>query len=340
LAYELSHGLYAEPSKMPWQQFCQLYLHEKFGADTTVEDERARTIEKAEGVFDKFASVANVQTIGDVTERRLSAYAAQLRGDGYSPFTIKGHLAVLRAALRWAKSQKIITQAPDFKDIMPKLPKGKLQAKVRKAGQIGTEAFERLLMKRPNDEWRLLTALAWHCGLRRNGARAVRGDDMDLKAGEIHIHRNKARDESQTVVIPPELEAMLRERWPDGLPKGALITVEDVPSADFEVSRRFKHIARRADVGGSGTDGFCTLHDLKRSYGTPWAPRVPAQVLKSLMRHSSLETTLSFYADVKDAGKAAVRGKPASQNDAPNTALNTSNSHVSSDLSAECENPL
>jgi hypothetical protein len=36
------------------------------------------------------------------------------------------------------------------------------------------------------------------------------------------------------------------------------------------------------------------------------------------MRHANISTTMTFYADVKDAAKAAIRGKHA-----PNEVLNT-----------------
>jgi integrase len=146
----------------------------------------------------------------------------------------------------------------------------------------------------------------------------VKGEDVDLEVGGIRIHRNKARDESQTVIIPDKLEQMLREQWPDGLPAGPI--VNDVPTIETEVSRVFKQIARSAAVLGNGKDGGCTLHDLRRNYGSRWAGKVPSQVLQSLLRHANISTTLSFYADVKQAAKAAVRGAAEA---APNTAPNT-----------------
>lgn len=62
---------------------------------------------------------------------------------------------------------------------------------------------------------------------------------------------------------------------------------------------------------------FASAHDLRRSFGERWAPRVMPQVLKELMRHESIETTLKYYvgrnaqttADVLWAAHAVATGE-------------------------------
>lgn len=39
---------------------------------------------------------------------------------------------------------------------------------------------------------------------------------------------------------------------------------------------------------------FAGAHDLRRAFGTRWSKRVMPAVLKQLMRHRSIETTMSF----------------------------------------------
>ena len=46
---------------------------------------------------------------------------------------------------------------------------------------------------------------------------------------------------------------------------------------------------------GKATVKFASAHDLRRSFGERWASRLMPQVLKELMRHESIETTLNFY---------------------------------------------
>jgi integrase len=40
---------------------------------------------------------------------------------------------------------------------------------------------------------------------------------------------------------------------------------------------------------------FATAHDLRRTFGTRWAPRVKPATLQLLMRHKSIETTMKYY---------------------------------------------
>ncbi len=43
---------------------------------------------------------------------------------------------------------------------------------------------------------------------------------------------------------------------------------------------------------------FASAHDLRRAFGTRWARLVKPAVLMVLMRHESIETTLSYYVDL------------------------------------------
>ena len=40
---------------------------------------------------------------------------------------------------------------------------------------------------------------------------------------------------------------------------------------------------------------FAGAHDLRRAFGTRWSKRVMPAVLKQLMHHASIETTMSYY---------------------------------------------
>ena len=45
----------------------------------------------------------------------------------------------------------------------------------------------------------------------------------------------------------------------------------------------------------SGKVKFASAHDLRRSFGERWSIRVMPKVLKELMRHRSIETTMRYY---------------------------------------------
>jgi integrase len=69
------------------------------------------------------------------------------------------------------------------------------------------------------------------------------------------------------------------------------------------VSKLFRRIAQAAGVRS-------TLHDLRRTFGTRYADKVPSQVLQRLMRHSSISTTMRFYADLDGVLDQAIHAAP------------------------------
>jgi len=40
---------------------------------------------------------------------------------------------------------------------------------------------------------------------------------------------------------------------------------------------------------------YASAHDLRRSFGTRWAKRVMPAILRTLMRHGSIQTTMAYY---------------------------------------------
>ena len=51
---------------------------------------------------------------------------------------------------------------------------------------------------------------------------------------------------------------------------------------------------------------FASAHDLRRSFGARWAPRVMPATLRELMRHDSIETTMRYYVGANAKSTAAA----------------------------------
>lgn len=47
-----------------------------------------------------------------------------------------------------------------------------------------------------------------------------------------------------------------------------------------------------------GKEKFASAHDLRRAFGTRWGKIVPPGILKELMRHANIETTMNFYVNI------------------------------------------
>lgn len=285
LEYELNHGIRREPTKMTWEQFTELYDEEKLAGN------RASTRKKAGYVFDSFDDHCRPKTLGDVTERMLSQYVTKLRAKGAKPATIQGHMAYIKAALRWAVDQKFLPEMP--KVVMPKVPKKSIIRTVTK------EEFERLLDKAFDDRWRAFLLTAWYTGMRRTEILDLHWNDggapwVDFGQRRIWIPAayNKA-DADQWMPLHPDLATALS---PLRQPRGRLFILGSHPS---NVSSKFRGIAKAAGVR-------VTLHDLRRSFGSRYAPHVSAPVLQRLMRHSDIKTTLAYYTNVEGVLDEAI----------------------------------
>lgn len=51
----------------------------------------------------------------------------------------------------------------------------------------------------------------------------------------------------------------------------------------------------KVNTSAAGKVKFASAHDLPRSFGTRWAPRVMPIMLQQLRRHESFDTTLRYY---------------------------------------------
>jgi integrase len=58
-----------------------------------------------------------------------------------------------------------------------------------------------------------------------------------------------------------------------------------------------------------------TAHDLRRTFGNRWALRLHPLVLRAMMRHKSMETTLRYYVDLRltQLGEALWGGQKGGQ---------------------------
>jgi integrase len=285
LEYEINKGIHREPSKTKWEDFIETYTAEKLSGN------RPGTRAKAAVVFRSFADHACPKNLGAIDARMLSQYATTLRTAGRSPATIHGHLAYLQAALNWAVEQKFIDEMPTVK--LPKLPKKSI---VR---TITTEEFERLVAAAPDERWRAFLWTAWLTGMRRTEMLDLHWQDdgrpwVDFGQSRIWIPAayNKA-DADQWMPMHPDLVKVLA---PHRQARGRLFPLAAHPSG---VTTMFAKLAKKAGVR-------VTLHDLRRSFGSRYASKVPAPVLQRLMRHANIQTTLAFYTNVENVLDEAI----------------------------------
>jgi integrase len=167
-------------------------------------------------------------------------------------------------------------------------------------------------------------AIAWAQPIRLTtgrSARAVVGDGEPISvctsgkylALRIRAEAEKAHTDRLLPIAPEFAEFLLA--MPEAERRGLVFGIYGVgesPLSTKRASRYISAIGKAANVViDKAADQYATAHDLRRSFGSRWAKRVMPAILKDLMRHSSIATTMSYYVnqtaeDVGDALRLAI----------------------------------
>ena len=348
LQAQLAAGSAAIPSKFTWAEFRQRYEAE------VVPGLARRTGEKIQTVFDRLEVEISPPRVRDLTESRLSHFAAQLRKSGLSESTLAGYLAHLKSALGWAVAQKILPVRPVF----PKIQRAKKHNhRPMKGRPITTEEFDRMLEVVPKvvgaeatSEWRHYLRGLWVSGLRLSESLELWWDRLDglypvfPKEGRpmLHVPGELEKGHADRLLpIAPEFAMFLAET-PENERTGPVFSLRSRRRGRRElikahrVSEIISKIGERAGVRVYADPKrpdrvkFASAHDLRRAFGERWAGRLMPAQLMELMRHESIETTLRFYvgrnaqrtAEAAWLAYEAAQGglQAAAPNKAPNTA--------------------
>jgi integrase len=192
-----------------------------------------------------------------------------------------------------------------------------------------------LLAVAPTVKWKVFYALAYTSGARVGELFSLTWNDIDFEKGRLLIS-----DREGTADVPPfhvkDHEARriplpahtidwltaLHAAGPEGTPyvlldkeryehirsKWHLLQKEGKPWRNRyminNVLRDFRSHYKRAGIKPVGK---LTIHTLRKSCGQNWADRLPMNVVKELLGHSKVDTTLEFYnqVDVQHEEKAA-----------------------------------
>jgi integrase len=348
LENKLAAGEAVIPSRLSWKDFRRRYEAE------VVPGLAGRTGQKIRSVLDRFEAEIGPQRLWDVDEKRLSAFVTKLReGKPAKPkpgaeappkeervgqlteSTIAGHLAHLKAALNWTKSQKLLPQVPSF----PRLRRAKMSkgAKVMRGRPITTEEFERMLEQaEPSvgaaaaSDWRFYLQGLWTSGLRLAESLELYWDRQDklhpVLTGRYPMLRIPAElekgNKERLLPMAPEF-ARLLETVPEDARTGPVFKLDRAfgkpghPTTD-RVSKVVSRIGARANVRVDAKK-TASAHDLRRAFGERWAARLMPAQLMELMRHESIDTTLSYYVGRNAERTAAIlwdEDQKANQDDA------------------------
>lgn len=247
-----------------------------------------------------------------------------------SEATIASYLRGLSAVFGWAVEMRYLRAVP----AMPKLRGRQRANRAKMKGRpITREEFERMLAAVPAVVgreaakcWRRLLAGLWWSGLRLDEALHLYWDFAPSDPRAIVIVSDgqhpmllipgqaQKSGKDQLYPIAPEFWRFLEKQWTDTDRQGRvfrLTSPKGNPVRNLQVvSAYISAIGKNAGVVVDAAKGkFASAHDLRRSFGLRWAsrPHVLPQLLKELMRHADITTTMSYYVgSLADTTAAAI----------------------------------
>jgi integrase len=314
---ELRAGPHCPPSKVTWAAFRERYEAEHLASLA----EKSREIAGlALNVLERHLDPDRLAKIDGSALSKLQAAMRKprtVKRDGeeitlppIKETSVATYLRAIKAALRWARRVGLLTKVPEID--MPRGAKGRKM----KGGALVGEQFERLLAAvpkiRPKDaaEWqRYLTGL-WLSGLRLGesvalswNADATFAVDLSGRRPRFRI-KGTAQKSGRDELLPmtPDFAEFLL-RTPEAQRRGRVFKLNqgggNLPLAAHHVGEIVTRIGEKSRVVVNPVDGkTASAHDLRRSFGTRWAKRVMPAVLQRLMRHASIQTTMTHYIDL------------------------------------------
>ena len=268
------------------------------------------------------------ETSEDITDEFLARFVAECRADELAAATIQCYLRHLRKFWAYLVQWGVISREP--RATAPRVSR-------RSGGRpLTLEEFERLLAatatvvgNRLETAWHHDLWLLWLSGLRLGEAYSLSWDDAT--APQIRgIHRSrpmlwipenwdKSRRESLTPLTPDCVDWLRCVADQTGYVANFMSRRGHRYNRVDSVGKVIAAIGQAAGVVAGRTDRgdprYASAHDLRRSFGTRWAPKVQAAVLQRLMRHKSIQTTMTYYVDV-DAQQIADQIWSAEKRDA------------------------
>ena len=309
---ELRHGLYKEPSKLTWSEFIERYDSEYMQTEM-----RKSSQERVHSTFSVIRDLMSPQRLQQITSQWVTQFRLKA-SDGRESDTVNLHLRNLKAALNWAKSQKMVAEVPEIKQ-----SKKTKSSKQMKGRPITAEEFDRIIDKVPDltsigkewaPAWQLFLKGLWWSGLRLSEAvnltwdEWVNGIRVSVSGGYVLLViacEDEKGGKERVYPVAPEFAEMLLA-IPEEQRTGFVFELPQTggkrASSVSSISRKISEVGQLANVkvnqtekSGETVTKFASSHDLRRAFGVRWSRRIFPAELMELMRHEDIGTTMKYY---------------------------------------------
>lgn len=319
----------AELADIPWVELIRRFNDEHLMSLAESTDLMFQTVINAIAGFELPGMTS------DIDASYISRFQAHLRSKRVAEATATSYLNHFKVILNWAKGLDLLAAVPKFPR-SKRARKGQ-RRKPMKGRPATQEEFELILEKATEavpveaaQRWQRLLKGLWWGGLRLEEALELSWDrldkmrvDLDSQAFPVLriIASSEKGGKDRTYPIAPEFVKLLQET-PVEQRSGLVFPLQikkkkssDPRRTEGQVgvtyaSARITEMGRLANVvtnvnASTGEKHYAGAHDFRRAFGTRWARRVKPLVLKEMMRHESLETTMDYYVDL-DADETAA----------------------------------
>ena len=268
------------------------------------------------------------EKLSRITVPFVRAFEDRLRADGRSATMTRYVVRSLGALLSDAAERGLIVRNPvrELRHKRKKRGSDKRGHALEVGTDIPTPDEIKRIVEAASGRWRPLLLTAIFTGLRASELRGLRWQDIDLKAGKLHVRQRadrfnrigppKTKAGARTVPLPPMLVNTLRQ-WKLACPKGELGLAFPNGSGNVEahpniIERGLKPVLLAAGVVTRGGDAkYSGLHSLRHFYAS-WCASVglSMKAVQVRMGHSNIAVTMDTYTklfpDSDDPAKLAA----------------------------------
>ena len=238
--------------------------------------------------------------VTDISAAEITKYLHVLARQGFSKKTVKNNKIVVSRIMHFATVECYIKNNPARDSELPR----NLKEKKRKAAS----EFDEASIKRTGpDEWQL-PYFALLTGMRKGELIGLKWKDISLDKGLITVSRSvwygnggshekstktEAGERSIPIVDPLKNRlTVLMKNKPD--PEHYVFGTEDKPLSEKAYRYRLKKYSEAHGITS-------TLHQLRKSFATAAVDaEVPPDVLKEIIGHRDISTTLNIYNEVRE----------------------------------------
>lgn len=262
--------------------------------DTEVEQLSPSTVKGYKCAAERIKAEWKGIYITDILPSDINRFMLDLAKKGFAKKTVKNHKIIINRIFHFATVEGYIKSNPAQDAELPR--------NLKETKRLPATVSEEEIIKESADVW-FLPYLALSTGMRKGELLGLRWEDVDLDGGVIHVRRSvyfspkptikapKTEAGTRTIPIIGPLKDELQKR------KGAAshyVFGGKTPMTDKAYRHAYKMYQKKTGINA-------TAHQLRKSYATMAVDaNVPPDVLKTIIGHRDISTTMNIYAEVRD----------------------------------------